>query len=137
MPIEISYLVASVILFLVMILAQSVGAILSGRSVTDLVGARDDLPVAGYSAFHGRAKRAQANMIEGMMMFVPAVLVAAHMDAFNSITALGAALFFWGRLAFAPCYWFGIAWVRTLVWAVSIIGIVMVVSQILPFGLGG
>ena len=133
MPIEISYLIASVALFLVMIFAQSFGAIFSGRSVSDLVGARDGLPSDGYSDFHGRAKRAQANMIEGMMMFVPLVLAAAYLNAFNSMTALGAAMFFWSRLVFAPCYWFGVPWLRTLVWLLSIAGLILIFLQIIPF----
>lgn len=137
MPAEISYLIASVGLYFVMILAQStsaIGGIFSGKTTAgELAGPRDNLPVAGVSPFHGRAKRAQANMTEGMMMFVPLVLAAGYLDAFNAMTALGAALFFWSRAAFAPCYWFGIPWLRTLVWAVSIIGIILIFLQILPF----
>ena len=133
MPIEISYLIASAALYLVMILAQSTGAIFSGRSVSDLVGARDGLPQDGYSDFHGRTKRAQANMTEGMMMFMPLILAAGYLNAFNSMTALGAAIFFWSRLVFAPCYWLGVPWLRTLVWAGSIIGLVMIFLQIIPF----
>jgi len=134
MPIEISYLIASVALFFFMILAQSIGAIFSGKaSAAELAGARDNLPSNGLTPFHGRAKRAQANMIEGMMMFVPLILAAGYLNAFNSITALGAALFFWSRLVFAPCYWFGVPWLRTLVWFVSIIGIVLIFLQIIPF----
>ena len=134
MPIEISYLIASVALFFLMILAQSVGAIFSGKaSAAELAGARDNLPSSGLTPFHGRAKRAQANMIEGMMMFTPLILAAAYLDAFNAMTALGAALFFWARLVFAPCYWFGVPWLRTLVWFVSIAGIMLIFLQILPF----
>ncbi|WP_371397758.1 MAPEG family protein [Fretibacter rubidus] len=137
MPIEISYLIASVALYFVMILSQSTGAFLAAAagkvSLGDLVGARDTLPSDGYAPFHSRAKRAQANMTEGMMMFAPLVLAAAHLGAFNAMTALGAALFFWARVAFAPLYWFGVPWVRTLVWFVSIIGIILIFLQILPF----
>ena len=132
MPIELKYLVWSVALFFVMILAQAVAATFSGKaSVTELVGPRDNLPGAGLTPLHGRAKRAQANMTEGMMMFVPLVLVAAVTNSFSDLTALGAALFFWGRVAFAPSYWFGIPWVRTLVWFVSIIGILMILWELL------
>ena len=46
------------------------------------------------------------------------------------MTALGAQLFFWGRLAYALIYLAGIAWVRTAAWAVSIAGIVLVMSQL-------
>lgn len=132
MPIELKYLVWSVALFFVMILAQSISAIFFSKATTaELVGARDDIPANGLTPFHGRAKRAQYNMIEGMCMFVPLVLVAAVTDSFSSLTALGAALFFWGRVAFTPCYWFGIPWVRTLVWFVSIAGILMILWELL------
>ncbi len=49
------------------------------------------------------------------------------------MTALGAALFFWGRLAYAPLYWFGVPWLRSAAWFVGIIGIVLVFLQIIPF----
>lgn len=132
MPIELKYLVWSVALFLVMILAQSLGAVLSKKAtISELVGARDNLPANGLAPFHGRAKRAQINMIEGMCMFAPLVLVAAVTDSFSALTALGAALFFWGRLVFAPTYWFGVPWVRTLAWAVSIVGVLMILCELL------
>jgi uncharacterized MAPEG superfamily protein len=132
MPIELTYLVWSVALFFVMILAQAVTATVSGKaSVSQLVGPRDNLPAAGLTPFHGRAKRASANFVESMCMFVPLVLVAAVTDSFSELTALGAALFFWGRVAFAPSYWFGIPWVRTLAWFVAIIGILMILWELL------
>ena len=132
MAVELKYLVWSVALFFVMILAQSVASIFSGKaSISELVGARDNLPKEGLTPFHGRTKRAQANFIESMCMFAPLVLVAAVTDSFSSLTALGAALFFWGRVAFAPTYWFGVPWVRTLAWFVSIAGILMILWELL------
>jgi uncharacterized MAPEG superfamily protein len=132
MVIELKYLVWSVALFLVMILAQAIAATFSGKtSISQLVGARDDMPGAGLTPFHGRTKRAQANFIEAMCMFAPLVLVAAVTNSFSSLTALGAALFFWGRVVFAPTYWFGVPWVRTLAWAVSIVGILMILWELL------
>ncbi|MEP3654959.1 MAG: MAPEG family protein [Litorimonas sp.] len=132
MAVELKYLVWSVALFFVMILAQAVAATFSGKtSISQLVGARDDMPGAGLTPFHGRTKRAQANFIEAMCMFAPLVLVAAVTNSFSSLTALGAALFFWGRVVFAPTYWFGVPWVRTLAWAVSIVGILMILWELL------
>ena len=72
MPIELKYLVWSVALFFVMILAQSITAIFFSKATNaELVGPRDDLPAGGLTPFHGRTKRAQYNMIESMCMFVP------------------------------------------------------------------
>ena len=132
MAVELKYLVWSVALFFVMILAQAIAGSLSGKaSISDLVGPRDHLDKDGLTPFHGRTKRAQANFIEGMCMFAPLVLVAAVTNSFSELTALGAALFFWGRVVFAPTYWLGVPWVRTLAWFVSIIGILMILWELL------
>jgi uncharacterized MAPEG superfamily protein len=44
---------------------------------------------------------------------------------------LGAQLFFWARLAYAFVYIAGIPWVRTAVWLVSVIGLVLIFVQVL------
>lgn len=132
MAVELKYLVWSVALFFVMVLAQSVSSIFSGKATAaELLGARDQLPPNGLTPFHGRARRSQQNMIEGMCMFAPLVLVAAVTDSFSSLTALGAAMFFWARVVFAPLYWFGVPWLRTLVWFVSIAGILMILWELI------
>jgi uncharacterized MAPEG superfamily protein len=41
---------------------------------------------------------------------------------------LGAQLYFWARIAFVPVYALGIPVVRTLVWTVSLVGIVLVLQ---------
>lgn len=111
MPTEILYLLSAVALYAVMIVMQAVAATVSKKaSLNELVGARDDMPSNGLTPFHGRTKRAQANMTEGMVLFTPLVLIAVQMDALTATTALGSALFFYGRLAFAPLYYFGVPW---------------------------
>lgn len=132
MPTEFQYLLWSVILYLLMIIAQAAAATLSRKaSISELVGARDAMPRDGLTPLHGRTKRAQANMTEGMIMFVPLVVILVHMGITSSLTALGAALFFWGRLVFAPMYYFGVPWLRTLAWAVSILGILLLIFELL------
>jgi len=130
MPIELSYLVASAALFFVYIFAEVVAGNFQ-YSTKDLLGARDQL--SPNNVVVGRTKRATSNMLESMIMFAPLVLVAHATDSLNNMTALGAAVFFWGRVVYAPCYWFGIPMLRTLAWFASIAGIVMVFLQILPF----
>jgi uncharacterized MAPEG superfamily protein len=49
----------------------------------------------------------------------------------NEMTALGAQLFFWGRLAYAVVYLIGLPWVRTATWAVSMAGLVLILIQLL------
>ena len=130
MAIELSYLVAAVLLFFVYIFAEVIAGNLQ-YSLKDLLGARDNLPE--YNSAVGRAKRATSNMLEAMIMFVPLVLVAQATNSFNSMTALGAAVFFWARAAYAPCYWFGIPVLRTLAWFVSLAGLAIIFLQVLPF----
>ncbi|MBV9977099.1 MAG: MAPEG family protein, partial [Hyphomicrobiales bacterium] len=48
----------------------------------------------------------------------------------NSTTALGAEIFFWARLVYAIIYAAGIPWLRTAVWGVSVIGLVMIFTQV-------
>jgi uncharacterized MAPEG superfamily protein len=46
------------------------------------------------------------------------------------MTALGAMIFFWARLAHAIIYVVGLPWLRTLAWAVSVIGMVTIALQL-------
>ena len=44
----------------------------------------------------------------------------------DNSSAIGAQLYFWARLVYVPVYALGIQVVRTIVWAISIVGVVMV-----------
>ncbi len=93
-----------------------------------LVGNREDLPpITGWA---GRAQRAHRNMLENLPLFIAFVLVAQVTNHTNSMTLLGAQLFFWGRLAHAIIYLAGVALARTLAWAVSVVGLVLIFLQL-------
>lgn len=130
MSVELSWLSATVALFVVYIFAEAVAAHrqYSGR---ELLGPRDDL--APYSPLVGRAKRATANMIEAMCLFVPLILIVEASGRANEWTALGAAIFFFARSVFAPLYWFGVPIMRSLAFFAGVIGLVMIFLQVLPF----
>ena len=123
MPTEINYLVASVALFIAMIAVQSLIGI-SKHGLVPLAGARDAL--GDDSVMGSRAKRANQNMVEALVIFAPLVLVAQATGNFNETTALGAMLFFFARLVYAPLYWFGVPWLRTIVWGVGLVGTLMI-----------
>ena len=112
-------------------LAQMLVAVLGAQSqvgLPRLAGNREDLPpLTGWA---DRARRAHLNMLESLAVFAIAVLVAEAAGRANETTALGATLFFWGRLAYAFVYVAGIPWLRTALWAVSIAGILLVLSQL-------
>ena len=76
----------------------------------------------------GRADRAAYNMLQGMLMFLAAVL-AAQLAGKGAQAALGASVFFWARLIYWPVYLGGIIYLRTAVWFVSIIGLAMIAVE--------
>ena len=128
MKTELSLLVAVVALAFVQIM---VAAFLAAPQLglPALLGNRDDLPVLTGAA--DRAQRAYRNMLETLVLFAVLVLVAHITGKTNATTALGAQLFFWGRLAYAPIYIIGIPVIRTLAWFVAIIGLVLIFLQLI------
>ena len=132
MPVELSYLVSAVILYGVMVLFQALLANLQ-HSPRYLAGSRDGLETREEGAMLCRARRANQNMVEALLLFAPLVLVAHATDRLNYMTELGAGLFLGARIAYAPIYWLGVPWLRSLVWLAGVIGTVMVLLQVLPF----
>ena len=124
---DLQMLVWSAVLFLVQMAVAASGA--QGQvGLPALAGNREDLPaITGWA---GRARRAHANMLENLVVFAIVVLVAHVAGKANATTALGAALFFWARLAYAIIYVAGVPWLRTAAWAVSIAGIVLIFTQL-------
>jgi uncharacterized MAPEG superfamily protein len=88
------------------------------------IGARDEeLPPPRPVV--GRMTRAQANFFETFPIFIAAVILAMSVGT-DSRTALGAWLWLGGRVAYLPLYAFGVPYLRSLAWMVSLVGIVMV-----------
>ena len=71
MPIELKYLVASTLLFILMIGVQALMGIVY-QGIIPLIGSRDSLK--DDTVLIGRAKRANQNMIEAMVLFVVSVI---------------------------------------------------------------
>jgi uncharacterized MAPEG superfamily protein len=90
-----------------------------------------DTPLAGVPGWAARAVRAHANLVENLPAFAILVLVAAVAGKANATTALGATLFFWGRVAHAAAYVAGIVYLRTAVFFVAAVGEVLILLQIL------
>ncbi len=128
MSMDLKMLVWSVALTLVQMLVAAMGAQLQ-VGLPRLAGNREHMPEIEH--WGGRAARAHYNMIENLVLFAALVLVAHVTGRANATTALGAQIFFWARLVYAGVYLAGIPWVRTGIWAVSVVGIVMIFSQLL------
>lgn len=93
------------------------------------VGARD-AEGAPVGAVTDRVNRALRNFLETFPFFAAAVVAAAVAGRLDATTALGAQLYFWARVAYLPLYAAGVPYVRTVVWGVSIVGLVMVLSAL-------
>jgi uncharacterized MAPEG superfamily protein len=77
-----------------------------------------------------RAKRGHANLVENLAPFAALVLVAHVAGKANATTALGATLFFWGRVAHFVVYTLGIPYLRTAVFAVASVGELLILLQL-------
>ncbi len=83
-----------------------------------------------FPEWMARAERAHRNLLENLAPFAALVLVAHLAGKANETTALGAAIFFWGRVAHAVVYTAGIPGVRTATFMVSLIGETMILLQL-------
>ena len=83
------------------------------------------------SPLAGRLQRAQANFLETFPFFAAAVLAVVVLDCGDATTALGAQCYFWARLLYVPVYAAGIPYVRTVIWAVSLWGLLQVLWALL------
>ncbi len=128
MSMDLKYLLFSVLLTFVQVLIAAASAN-QAVGLNTLAGNREGM--AELTGFAGRARRAHLNMIENMVLFTALVLVAAVAGKANAMTAMGALIFFWARLIYAVIYLIGIPWLRTLAWAVSVIGMVMIALQLI------
>jgi uncharacterized MAPEG superfamily protein len=125
LPIELKLLGATLLLAIInILLAAQVRTKQYGTQWN--MGARDaDMPP--LDPLPARLLRAQANLFETLPLFVGAVLAAAVAGRLNFATMLGAHLYFLGRLVYLPLYAAGVPVMRTLVWMVSLLGLLIVI----------
>ncbi|HWY60438.1 MAG TPA: MAPEG family protein [Rhizomicrobium sp.] len=127
--IEIQMLCWSVVLGLVqLVIATSLATIDQGLPYN--LSPRD-LPPPPVSVMTRRFQRAFGNFRETFVYFAVAVLLVTLTASSNPTSALGAQIYFWARLIYVPVYAVGIPVARTIVWGVSIVGLVMVLLAVL------
>ncbi len=76
-------------------------------------------------------RRAQQNLFETLPLFAAAVLIAHVAGREGALTLWGAWLYAVGRLIYLPIYAAGIPYLRSLVWVVSLVGLILVLAAIL------
>lgn len=121
---ELTVLLLACILAFVHLFAAAL-AITKERGAKWNAGPRDEaLPPPGPLA--GRLDRAFRNFLETFPIFAVAVLVAVLANRTNAQTALGAQLYLAARVVYLPVYAAGTPYVRSLVWGVALLGIILV-----------
>ena len=124
---ELLLLVWAVLLTLVQAVIAAQGALMQ-VGLPMLAGNREGVPeIKGWG---GRAARAHRNMLESLVLFAALVLVAVVAGKTNAMTLLGAQIFLYARIVYAPVYIAGVPWLRTGVWAVSVVGLAMIFLQL-------
>ena len=124
---ELAYLVWSAALTLILAVIAVSGATLE-VGLPRLAGNRENMPE--MSGWAGRAARAHRNLLENLVLFAILVLAARAVNVSNSMTVLGAQLFFWGRVAHAALYLAGVPWLRTGAWTISVLGMLLIFLQL-------
>ena len=129
MGIEIQMLGWAIVLGLVQVMIAP-AAVTRERGLARNASARDGVPPPP-GPLAARLQRAQANFLETFPFFAAAVLAVVLTQRQDSTTALAVQLYFWARLVYVPLYAAGIPYVRSLVWVVSLLGIVLLLWRLL------
>jgi uncharacterized MAPEG superfamily protein len=128
MTTDLWYLIATGLVSALIPLIYTAGRVMIPGGARWDVGNRDKpLQVPAWAS---RAERAHANFTENFALFAVLVLVAHVAGKANAMTALGAAIYFWARLAHALVYTAGLVYVRTAVFFVGVAAEVLILIQL-------
>lgn len=131
MSFEMVMLVASCVLCFVQIIVASHAASLQ-RGYHWTASARD-AEVPPLTGVAGRLERSLRNFLETFPVFVAGVFLVHALGRESDLSEWGAGLYFAARLVYLPLYAAGIPLVRSLVWNVAFIGIVLLLlASLLP-----
>lgn len=128
MKIELTMLGWSAVLCVLLAVPYTVGLILE-RGLPEMAGNRENF--APPSGWMGRGLRAHKNMVENLLPFAALVLAVVVAGKTSSMTATAVQLFFWARLLHALVYIAGVAWVRTLGYALGVVAMAMLAVALL------
>ncbi|HEX6612344.1 MAG TPA: MAPEG family protein [Rhodanobacteraceae bacterium] len=94
-----------------------------GFGLRGIVGNRDVQPEPSVIA--ARLDRAKNNLLEALPIFVALALLALTKGGNQEAEAQAALIFLVARVVYVPAYVSGIPWLRSLVWLVSMFGLLM------------
>ena len=128
---EMALLGWSVVLFFVHMATQA-SARLRETGLAYNAGPRDEAKPMGVLA--GRAQRMFDNFKESYPVYIALTLALAVSGRAGGMADTGAWLWFGGRIAYIPMYLAGVPYLRTLCFAVSAVGLVMMLVKLLSGG---
>lgn len=79
---------------------------------------------------YARATRALANYVENLTPFVAVAFALIVTQRTGGSGALGATIWILARIVYIPIYLFGLVYVRTAVWTISIVGLLMMLRRL-------
>jgi uncharacterized MAPEG superfamily protein len=94
------------------------------------LSARDE-PMPPLQVIAGRLQRALHNFLETFPLFAASVLMADATNRHGLLAVWGAQLYFYARVLYLPIYAAGLPVIRTVVWGVAVLGIVMVLLDLI------
>jgi uncharacterized MAPEG superfamily protein len=125
---ELTCLELSVVLWVIHVLCQA-GAgnveLPSGYLFTSR-----DKPAAASGLLFGRTTRALANYVENLTPVVALALALIVTQRAGGAGALGATIWIVARIVYIPVYLFDVVYARTAIWAISIVGLVMMLVRL-------
>jgi uncharacterized MAPEG superfamily protein len=125
---ELTCLESSVALWLVHVLVQAtVGNI---ELPFGYLFTSRDKPAATSGLLFGRATRALANYVENLTPFVAVALALMVTQRTGGSGALGATIWILARIVYIPIYLFDVIYARTAIWALSIVGLMMMLGRL-------
>jgi uncharacterized MAPEG superfamily protein len=133
MSVELTMLSLAIVLGLLQLLI----AARSGNSQRGLkwnVGARDE-PPPPVSKVAGRLERAFRNFMETFPFFAACVLIVTLTGRHNWATVWGAQIYLAARIVYVVLYALGVPGLRTLVWLIATLSIILMLTSILWAGM--
>ncbi|WP_415404232.1 MAPEG family protein [Tateyamaria sp. SN3-11] len=121
---ELIYLTYATLLLIAHVLIQATLSDLS-KGIGWALGSQDEK--REQNAIAARVERALANYLAYFPAFAAIALALTVTNLNTETTAIGAAIWFWARVAYVPAYASGIPLVRSVAWIVSMVGLVMMV----------
>ena len=125
---ELTYLLYAVILLILHMVVQATLSDLS-KGLLWALGSQDEPREQNVIAM--RVEKALRNYVYNLPAFIALALMLKVTELGTEITALGAALFFWARVAYIPAYASGILFVRSIAWFASLGGLVLMILPLL------